>query len=101
LAEAGPKNTEYTTHLGYSHAYRGWALVRAGRAAEASADLRRAIELWANDPGPDPMTRFEWSRALALLAGLGGQANSGVPTAEAAKFADQAVAVLRDTMNGG
>jgi hypothetical protein len=45
--------------------------------------------------------RFEQSRALALLAGLGGAANSGGTTAEAARFADQAVASLRDTINAG
>jgi tetratricopeptide (TPR) repeat protein len=101
LAEAYPKSTEYRTHLGYSHAYRGWALVRSGQPSKAAADLRRGVELWAKDPGPGPETRFERSRALALLAGLGGDVKSGVTTAEAAKFADQAVAALRDTFSAG
>jgi tetratricopeptide (TPR) repeat protein len=101
LAEADPKNTEYTTDLGYSHAYRGWALVRAGQPSKAGADLRQAVELWAKAKAPNTETRFERSRALALLAGLGGEAKSGVTTAEAAAFADQAVAALRDAISAG
>jgi hypothetical protein len=45
--------------------------------------------------------RFERARALALLAGLGGDAKSGVTKNEAAVFADQAVTALRDAMNAG
>jgi hypothetical protein len=101
LAELYPKTTEYATHLGYSHAYRGWALVRSGQPSHAAADLRRAVALWAKDPAPDTMTRFERARALALLAGLGGDAKSGVTKAEAAAFADQAVAALRDAISAG
>src|SRR5262249_30056162 len=101
LAEADPKTTEYRIHLGYSHAYRGWARVRAGQPAKAAADLRRAVELWAKDPAQESTTRFERSRALALLAGLGGKAKSGVTAAQAAAFADQALAALRDAINAG
>src|SRR5262249_2128090 len=101
LAEAGPKNTVDTTHLGSSHAYRGWALVRSGQPSKAAADLRKALELWANRPSPSSETRFERSRTLALLAGLGEDAKSGVTKAETAAFADQAVASLRDAINAG
>lgn len=38
---------------------------------------------------------------LALLAGLRAEAKSGVTTAEAAWFADQSVAALRDAINAG
>jgi hypothetical protein len=41
------------------------------------------------------------ARVLALLAGLGGEANSGVTKAEAAAFADQSVAALRDAFSAG
>jgi hypothetical protein len=41
------------------------------------------------------------ARALALLAGLSRETKLGVTTAEAARFADQAVASLRDTINAG
>jgi tetratricopeptide (TPR) repeat protein len=59
LVEANPKTTEYGIHLGYSHAYRGWALVRAGQPSKAAADLRRAGELWSKDPAPDLQTRYQ------------------------------------------
>ena len=101
LAGTHPKSTQHTNLLGYSHAYRGCALVRSGQPSRAAADLRRALELWAQESNPDPETGAERSRALALLAGLGGQAKSGVTTAEAAAFADQAVAALRDAINAG
>jgi hypothetical protein len=45
--------------------------------------------------------RFERARALALLAGLGKDAQSGVTAAEAATFADQSLAALRDAINAG
>ena len=49
----------------------------------------------------DVETRFERSRALALLAGLGGDTQSGVTATEAAGFADQAVVALRDAFSAG
>jgi tetratricopeptide (TPR) repeat protein len=101
LAKAEPKNTEYVTDLGYSHAYRGWALVRFGQPSQAAADLRQAVELWARAKAPNTETRFERSRALALLAGRGGEAKSGVSTAEAAAFAEQSVAALGDAIQAG
>ncbi len=101
LAAAEPEKTLYANHLGYSYAYRGKAHVRAGHPAEAAADLRRAVELWAKEPAPNLETRFERSRALALLAGLGGDAKASVTTAEAARFADQAVAFLRGAIKAG
>jgi tetratricopeptide (TPR) repeat protein len=101
LTEAAPKNQQYASLLADSHASRGWALVQSGQPSKAAADLRRAVELWAKVPGPDSEDHFERSRALALLAGLGGAAKSGVTKAEAAAFADQAAAALRDAINGG
>src|SRR5262245_4696050 len=101
LAKADPKNTEYAIDLGYSHAYRGWALVRSGQPSRAAADLQQAVELWAQAKAPNTETRFERSRALALLAGLGGEAKPSVTATEAAAFADQAVAALRDAIKAG
>jgi hypothetical protein len=57
--------------------------------------------VWAKDPAPEIVTRFERSRALALLAGLGGDAKSGVTPAEAAGFTDQAIATLSDAVKAG
>src|SRR5262249_21606997 len=82
-------------------AYRGWAHVRAGHPAEAAADLRRAVELWGKASHSDLETRFERGRALALLAWLAADGKSGATTAEAAAFADQAVAALRDAFQAG
>jgi tetratricopeptide (TPR) repeat protein len=101
LAAADPKNIDYATDLAYSHAYRGWTLVRSGQQQKAAADLRQAIALWARGKAPNTETRFERSRVLALLAGRGGEAKSEVTTAEAAAFADQSVAALRDAINAG
>jgi tetratricopeptide (TPR) repeat protein len=101
LAEADPKNMEYVSDLGYSHHYRGVALLRSAQPPKAAADLRKAVELWAKAKSTNPETRFEWSRALALLAGPGGDAKSGVTSAEAATFAEQCIAVLRDAISAG
>src|SRR5262249_26447400 len=61
-----------------------------------------APEQWPKPPDdPKALMRFDRSRALALLAGLGGDAKSGVTKAEAAAFADQAVASLRDAFSHG
>jgi hypothetical protein len=50
---------------------------------------------------PDPEDLLQRSRALALLTGLGGDAKSGVTPAEAAAFADLAVASLRNANSAG
>ena len=96
-----PNNAYFAHGLGYSHAYRGWVQAHAGQPAEAAADLRLAVELWAGTKSLDIETRFERSRALALLAGLGGDRKSGVTSAEAKTYADQAVAALADAVKTG
>jgi eukaryotic-like serine/threonine-protein kinase len=101
LVQADPKRSEYAIHLGDSHASRGWARVRFGQPSQAAADLRRAVELWAKGPADDLEDQFERSRALALLAGLGRDAKSGVTKAEAAAFADRAIASLRYGFSAG
>ena len=45
--------------------------------------------------------QVERSRALALLAGLGGDAKSGVTKDKARTFADQSVAVLAAAVQAG
>src|SRR5262249_8385709 len=50
LAKADPNNADYSRELGWSYFNRGGARVRAGQPAEAAADLRRALELWAKVP---------------------------------------------------
>jgi serine/threonine protein kinase len=101
LAGAGPTKTSYSIELGESHAYRGTARVRAGQPAEAAIDLRRALELWAKAPLIEVEPQVERARSLALLAGLAGNAESGVTAAEAKMFADQSVAALTDVVKLG
>jgi len=101
LSKVEPKNTEFATDLAYSYAYRGWALIRAGKRYEAAADLREAVDLWGKVKAPNTETRFERSRALALLAGLGGDEKSGVTKDEARSFADQSMAALEAVVKTG
>jgi tetratricopeptide (TPR) repeat protein len=101
LTHDHPNNAYFSHGLGYSHAYRGWAKAHAGQPAEAAADLRVAVLLWARSKALDIETRFERSRALALLAGLGSDTKSGVTSAEAKTSADQAVAALADAVKTG
>jgi tetratricopeptide (TPR) repeat protein len=101
LVASEPGKALYADHLGYSYAYRGAAHGRAGQPAEAAADLRRAVGQWEKEKDPSTETRFERARALALLAALGADAKSGVPPAEATRFADQAVEALRDAVKAG
>ena len=74
----------------------------AGRAtAEAAADLRKAVELWAEIQVGNTELWFEKARALALLAKLGADPKSGVTADEGKAFADQAVAALTDAIRAG
>jgi eukaryotic-like serine/threonine-protein kinase len=99
LADADPEHNWYATALGETYAFRGGARVRAGQPAEAAADLRRCVEVWARVPKLPVDAGFERVRVLALLAGLGKDPRSGVTAAEAASFADRSVAALRDAID--
>jgi tetratricopeptide (TPR) repeat protein len=101
LAKADPKNAGYGGALAESYANRGGARARAGQPAEAAADLRRALELWANLPHLAIEIQVERSRVQALLAGLGGDAKSGVTKDEAKTLSDQAVAALAHAVKTG
>jgi serine/threonine-protein kinase len=101
LAKADPKNAANNRALGEIHTVRGGARTRAGQPAEAAADLRRALELYAKVPHLPPEHQCDRSRALALLAGLGAYAKSGVTKEEAKAFADQSVAALAAVVKTG
>jgi tetratricopeptide (TPR) repeat protein len=101
LADSNPANRQYASQLGYSFAFRGWAHQQVGNHAQAARDLRKALKLWPRSETPDLLARFERSRVLALLAGLAAEARSGVTTAEAGAFADQAVESLHDAIKAG
>jgi tetratricopeptide (TPR) repeat protein len=100
LAEADPGNAMYSRVLVESYAVRGGARARAGQPA-AAADLRRALGLCAKLPHLDIEMQIERSRVLALMAGLGADAKSGVTKDEARAFADQAVAALAGALKTG
>jgi eukaryotic-like serine/threonine-protein kinase len=101
LTKADPNNESYNRELGENYAFRGGARVHAGQPAEAVADLRRALEIWAALPNLDIEIQVERSRALALQSGLGGDAKSGVSKTEAGTLADQSVAVLAAAVKTG
>jgi serine/threonine protein kinase/tetratricopeptide (TPR) repeat protein len=102
LADANPTNPLANAPLAESYGNRGGARVRAGQLAEAAADLRRALALWASAvPHLEINGQIDRSRSLALLAGLGGDAKSGVTKAEARTFADQSVAALAAVVKTG
>jgi tetratricopeptide (TPR) repeat protein len=101
LVNAEPENPFYNEALGHSYACRGGARVRARQPAEAAADLRHALESWGKLPPPFIVDQVEQSRSLALLAGLGGDAKSGVSKGEAKAFADQSVAALAAAFKTG
>jgi len=101
LANEDPNHAFHRRLLGEGYAFRGGARVRAGQPADAAADLRRSLELWSTLPNLDIEIKVERSRALALLAGLGGDTKSGVKKDEASTLADQSVAALADAVKIG
>jgi serine/threonine-protein kinase len=96
-----PNNAVNNRGLGEIHAVRGGARARAGRPAEAADDLRKALEMWAKEPHLPMGLQVYRPRALALLAGLGADAKSGVTKEEAKAFADQSVAALAAVVQTG
>jgi serine/threonine-protein kinase len=107
LAQRDQKSADVAGELGYGYALRGLARFRAGSSASAAADLRRAVELRDNfshldDPRfSPPDVRFTLAQTLALLAGLQKDPRAQVTAAEAATFAEQSVAALRDAISAG
>ena len=72
LTKADPNNESYNRELGENYAFRGGARVHAGQPAEAVADLRRALEIWAALPNLDIEIQVERSRALRFSRGWAG-----------------------------
>jgi hypothetical protein len=99
LTEGEPVPISYT--LASSYGKRGMVRIGAGMPAEAAADLRHALEIMARSPPLRPGERFDRLQILALLAGLGADARSGVTKEEAAAFADQAIVALAEVVKTG
>src|SRR5262249_16716670 len=96
-----PNNSFCIRLLGDLHAVRGGTRARAGQPAEAAADLRKALELWAKSLHLDVSGQLDRSRALALLGGLAGDAKSGVTREEAEKVAGQSVGAVGGIVKTG
>ncbi len=101
LVDEQPDNSDYTDGLGLVYQARGRARFYSGQPAGAASDLRHAVELFDKTASLTLNGRFERSRSLALLVGLGGDAKSGVTAAEAAKLADRAVVALKGAVDAG
>jgi serine/threonine protein kinase/tetratricopeptide (TPR) repeat protein len=101
LVATDMKSTKYIENLGLSHAYRGRARTQVDQPKEAAADLRNAVVLWDMTPKASSETRFEQSRALAILAKLGADPNSGLTADESKEFADRAIVALTDAFKAG
>jgi hypothetical protein len=101
VLKTDPQNASHNHNLFIIYTFRGSIKVRAGRPAEAAADLRKALELCAKVPAMDLQSQFERLRTQAILAGLGADAKSGVTKDEAKSFADQSVAALAALLKTG
>ena len=75
--------------------------LRGEHLAGASADTRRALELWDGLPSRSGEEWFETSCGHAALVALAGRDGSGVSFAEAAAEADKAMALLTKAAGSG
>jgi tetratricopeptide (TPR) repeat protein len=91
--------------LAHSYHNIGTMLDYKGMPAEAMEAHRRSLairqKLVEDNPASNVETQVERARALALLAGLGADAKSGVTKEEAKSFADQSVAALAALVKTG
>jgi serine/threonine-protein kinase len=101
LVEAEPDNKDLIEFLAAIYASCGAIRVRAGQPAEAAGDLRKALELWPDPARLQPQLQFARLKTQALLAGLAGDAKSGVSKDEAKVFADQSIAALAVLLKTG
>ena len=100
-AVENPVNSNYAQEHALSLAFRGWANMKADRPREAATDLKRGHEIFARQKKVAGFMRFEWCRSQALLALVAKDKKSCVTEDEAGKFADQAIALLREEVKGG
>jgi serine/threonine-protein kinase len=100
LVTEDPKKPDYRERLAENYLSRGLNRRALGDFAGSAADLRRALKLsdvypqWAN------WHSFRSAWYHAALAGLAGQADSGVSAAEGASEAETAMTLLRKAVAG-
>ena len=101
LVKDGPTRTFSRSLLAASLRGRGLARRDLGDPAGAAADTRRALSLFEGLPSRGGEDMFYTACCHAALAGLSGNDASGVPAAEAKTQAEQAMAMLRKTVDLG
>jgi hypothetical protein len=95
---AGQTDAKSRQRLAAAYFQLGELMDKIGDRKQALA-VQRALDLWAKLAHLDIEMQVE--RALALLAGLGGDARSSVTAAEARSFADKSVAALAEAVRAG
>jgi serine/threonine-protein kinase len=101
LVREDPGSTAYRDLLAECHLNRSLTRRALGDLAGAAADARRAVALFDALPPRSGERWFLSAGAHAALAGLAGQAGSGVSTFEATSEAESAVARLRKAVGVG
>ena len=101
LVKAHPETLYYRAVLADSHLNRGLACRALGEPAGAATDIRQAAALLDSQTSPSGEFCFLSGCAHAALAGLAGQAGSGVPAAERPSEAERAMALLHQAVAMG
>jgi eukaryotic-like serine/threonine-protein kinase len=101
LVKEYPKSPGYRGGLAENYLNRGLARRALGDSAGASADIRRAAALCDGLPSRSEDDWYLFACSRAALAGLAGQAGSGVSAGEATSEADAAMALLHKAVAMG
>src|SRR5262249_52162577 len=101
LVRAHPAVTDYRSGLAFALTGLGRAHFRAGRPAEASGPLRRAVALRDELPRMSFEARYDLACSHALLAALVAEAGSEQGSGESQREADSAMTALRQAVEAG
>jgi eukaryotic-like serine/threonine-protein kinase len=101
LAREHRGNSWYQSGSAFSLRGRGLAHLDLGDLAPATADTRRALQLWDGPPMRIGEYWFETACCHATLAALAGREGSGVSAGEARVEAEKAMAILKQAVSEG
>jgi tetratricopeptide (TPR) repeat protein len=101
LVKENPNSSVFRGCLAENYLNRGLARRALGDPAGAAADIRRAVALCDGLPSRSEDDWFLFACSRAALAGLAGQAGSGVLAREATSEAEAAIAVLHKAVAMG
>ncbi len=101
LARDHRGNSWYQTGSAFSLRGRGLAHLDLGDLARATADTRRALQIWDGLPNRTGEYWFETACCHATLAALAGRERSDVPADEARVEAERAMAILKQAVSTG